>query len=144
MVKFDPSIDLNTKQQTFCQEYAVHGEPKKAGLKAGYTKTGAARHANTLLRDPRIKAFVQQLRDEASERAGLTLDATLKRVQAVYDGAMEASDFAQANKACELQLKTQGALQNTSQIHVHGSPNRKNLEEQILRFAPLAGETVET
>ena len=144
MIDFDPTVDLKVKQQTFCREYAVHGETKKAAMAAGYAKGGARHYGHELLKDPRIRAYVQQLRDEASERCNLTLDSVTYRLLNIYEEAMEKSDLAQANKSVEMQLKMLGALQNTSQVHVHGVADRKTLEGQIERFAAIVGEPVET
>jgi len=63
---------LNTKQEQFCQQYLVDHNASASAVRAGYSKKNARVIAAQLMAKPCIKARIGELKNERSERLGIT------------------------------------------------------------------------
>jgi len=70
-------LPLNDKQKRFCEEYMIDFNGKHAGIRAGYNAKTAEQQASRLLRNVKVKEYLNQLR----ERAAKKLEITQERVQ---------------------------------------------------------------
>ena len=55
---------MTSKMKKFCLEYANSGNATKSAKNAGYSEKTAKSQGERLLRNPEVKAFLQQLADE--------------------------------------------------------------------------------
>lgn len=69
-------LRLTPDQATFCEEYAIHGNPDKAFLATGYKSKGAfaKKSIHSLLENEKCLTYIKALRDNAFLRANITLD----------------------------------------------------------------------
>lgn len=59
---------LSVKQQKFCDLYLKYGNATKAAKEAGYSGKNAGQNAAKLLKNPKIKAFIDQRLEEAASK----------------------------------------------------------------------------
>lgn len=71
---------LTPRQERFAREYALHGNATKAAIRAGHPKAGAHVTGSRLLRNAKVKAFLDSLTQKTAEK----LDITRERVMAEY------------------------------------------------------------
>ncbi|MEE8152485.1 MAG: terminase small subunit [candidate division NC10 bacterium] len=94
--------ELNEKQKRFGREYMVDFDVSAAYTRAGYSEKSAQSAGSRLLRDPRMKAYIEELGVEAAERADLTIDSVLKNLREDRKAAREAGQYGPAVRADEL------------------------------------------
>ncbi len=94
--------DLNEKQKQFGREYMVDFDVSAAYTRAGYSEKSAQSAGSRLLRDPRMKAYIEELGVEAAERADLTIDSVLKNLREDRKAARAAGQYGPAVRADEL------------------------------------------
>jgi hypothetical protein len=94
--------ELSEKQKRFAREYMVDFDVPAAYTRAGYSKKSARSAGGRLLRDPRMKAYIEELGVEAAERADLTIDSVLKNLREDRKAARAAGQYGPAVRADEL------------------------------------------
>lgn len=83
-------VKLSDKQEMFCREYLVDLNGTQAALRAGYAKSGASVQASRLLANDKIRARVQELKDERAKELDLDAFWVLKRLKDISDRSMQA------------------------------------------------------
>lgn len=73
-------MELTPKQLLFCKEYLIDLNGTQAAIRAGYSKKTAEVQASTLLRNPKVKNYVQKLMDKRSDRIEITADRVLQEI----------------------------------------------------------------
>ncbi|RKS87319.1 phage terminase small subunit [Orbus hercynius] len=71
---------LTAKQELFCREYLIDLNATQAAIKAGYKKNSAEVTGSKLLRNAKVKNFIQELMGERNERNKIDADYVLKRL----------------------------------------------------------------
>ena len=94
--------ELSEKQKRVAREYMVDFDVPAAYTRAGYSKKSARSAGGRLLRDPRMKAYIEELGVEAAERADLTIDSVLKNLREDRKAARAAGQYGPAVRADEL------------------------------------------
>ena len=94
--------ELSEKQKRFAREYLVDFDVPAAYVRAGYAAKSARSAGGRLLRDPRMKAYTDELGAEAAERADLTIDSVLKNLREDRKAARAANQYGPAVRADEL------------------------------------------
>jgi phage terminase small subunit len=89
MPKIPDGRTLNTKQQAFVEEYIVDLNGSQAAIRAGYAKRSSTVTAAQLLAKPNIKAAVDKLMAERSERTKIDAEWVLKASKDLYDKCMQ-------------------------------------------------------
>jgi len=69
---------LTPKQATFCQEYIVDLNAKRAALRAGYSKKSADMIGYQLLHKTQVATRIEELRAKQQVRTGISADRALK------------------------------------------------------------------
>lgn len=82
-------MPLTPKQDAFCHEYIKDSNGKQAAIRAGYTGASAEVEASRLLRIPKVKARVEELRKPIQEAALLTLEDHVKELALLRDMAKD-------------------------------------------------------
>lgn len=139
-------MDLTTKEEIFCREYAIHRDSKKALLAAGYSGNHPAEIGRRWLQRPRIEKRLRTLLERDQFRADLTREIYHKKLQDIYDKAMGDGDYAGANRAMELLGKSLGffveqkaVLNVTSRLQ----GDKAQEVEEVKRLAKIAGVSLE-
>ncbi|MBD2106717.1 terminase small subunit [Nodosilinea sp. FACHB-13] len=80
-----PPTKLTDKQRRFCEEYLVDFNATAAYGRAGYSGSvqAMAVSAHQLLRNPKIQAYLAEVRRVTSEAAKVTLERTIEEIAAV-------------------------------------------------------------
>jgi phage terminase small subunit len=75
-------MNLTEKQEAFCREYLKDFNATQAYKRAGYRGSGstASTEGAKLLHNPKIQAFLSQLRSRISRNAEVTLERTLQEI----------------------------------------------------------------
>lgn len=89
--KKGPSAELTPKQKKFCEEYIVDLNGLQAVLRAGYNQTeqAAGVQAARLLKNTRVMARINELRQEQIERTKITADYVLNNLVEVVERCMQ-------------------------------------------------------
>lgn len=75
--------DLNLKQRRFCEYYALHFNGTKAAIEAGYSKAAAGQQSSTLLKNPKVREYLDHLTRKASKKIEITREAVLQEMAAL-------------------------------------------------------------
>lgn len=71
---------LSEKRARFAREYLVDRNGKQAAIRAGYKPTSAEQAASRMLRDPAVKAYIEQGEAKLTEKVGLTAELVLEEL----------------------------------------------------------------
>lgn len=69
--------ELNERQKAFCRFYLYDWNGKRAAIKAGYAPASAHVYASQLLVNPNIKSYIDSIKNNLEERAGISRDRVL-------------------------------------------------------------------
>jgi phage terminase small subunit len=78
MPKIIPRETLNPKQERFAREYLIDLNATQAAIRAGYSKKTAGQKGFTILRSPKVQAFVQHLREKQCVKLEITAERVLQ------------------------------------------------------------------
>lgn len=67
-------VKLSDKRERFVQEYMVDFNGTAAAIRAGYSPRSAAQQASELLKNPKVRARIEELMAEMSRRTGVTAE----------------------------------------------------------------------
>ncbi len=99
---------LTPKQERFCHEYLVDLNATQAAIRAGYAENSAHVTGCRLLSNDKVSEAIAVGKAELADRAGVSQDWVIKKLQAVHDASMErtkagtAYNPAAANRSLEL------------------------------------------
>lgn len=86
--------ELNMKQQKFAEAYIKTGNVTRSAVEAGYSEKTAHVHGSKLLKNAKVSAYIEGLRDEIMDDAILTGKEVLYHLSKVAKGeAMEEGVF---------------------------------------------------
>ena len=79
-------MDLNDKQQRFCEEYVIDLNATQAAIRAGYSEKTAYSIGNENLNKPEIQKLIEELQSDKSDELNITFDTI---ALGVYDIALK-------------------------------------------------------
>lgn len=86
-----PYEELTPRQRLFCENYHENSNATQSAIKAGYGEAGAGSEGSRLLKNPKIKDYLDELAKERRERVQSRLSAmSEKAAEAIYNLAMTA------------------------------------------------------
>lgn len=97
-------MKLNYKQNRFCQEYMVDLNSTQAAIRAGYSKSSAKSTGYKLMRQAGIKARVQQLQQQISDKLQINAEKVIQELG--YVAFARLNDFV----GDDMKLKNFGTL----------------------------------
>lgn len=71
-MNYEKIEELTPKQRVFCEEYVIDYNGTRAAIKAGYSEKTAKEMAYENLTKPHLKDYIQYLKDNVQEIAGLS------------------------------------------------------------------------
>lgn len=74
---------LNDRQRQFCREYLIDLNATQAAIRAGYSEKYANTNASKLLQNTTINNYLQELKNERSQRTEITADLVLEELAAI-------------------------------------------------------------
>ena len=74
---------LTKQAQRFCQEYIIDLNGTHAAIRAKYSPKSAESQASRLLTKDKVKAYIEILNAERSEKTGITAEYVIKRFQQI-------------------------------------------------------------
>jgi phage terminase small subunit len=79
----DIAAQLTEKQRRFCERYCVVWNAARAAREAGYSEKSAKETGSELLTKPNIRAYIQQIKDNAAEFAGVSMLRNLQELSKI-------------------------------------------------------------
>ena len=149
---------LTRKQIRFAEEYIATNDATHALLEAGYApvkksdgdldKTRTGRRAQQYLANPKLRAYIEILRDDVVEKVSWDAQKVLDKMYQTYMRATEADDYTNANRSLENMGKHLGMFVNKSEIKQSTTFQgideafTPNVDEDIKRLANISGYSV--
>ena len=98
-------MNLSAFKIRFIEQYIRTASAAQAARLAGSTSKTPEAVGYKLLQDPQIQKAIAMAMKKRIEATGLDTVEVIMKIREVYDAAMEAGKFSEANKACELLQK---------------------------------------
>lgn len=114
-------MKLTARQQKFVNEYLVSGNATKAAVAAGYSQKTAYSAGGRLLKNVEVSTVIAARQQKASEKANLTLEAHLERLNDLANKAAAAEQFGPAVTAEVNRGKAAGLYVERSQTEITGA-----------------------
>lgn len=76
-----PGQELNDREELFCQKYVISLNATKSATEAGYSERSAESTGSRLLRRDKVRARIQELKEERSKRTGFDQDRVLLELE---------------------------------------------------------------
>lgn len=96
---------LTEMEESFCAHYAKTKNMKESLVQAGYSIGGGGfwtSKGKVLLEKPRIQKRIEEIQALAAVDIGMSREIFHKKILDIYDGAMQAGEFKDANMAMRL------------------------------------------
>lgn len=122
---------LNVQQRVFTERYAASGKVDESYMQAYPNVTNklvASASGSRLLKDVRVVEYLNELKAEAQERTGLTVDWLIQQMRALYTAAMSGEDYNAAGQALNMLAKHLGAYE------VHNAQKTRYTQEDVERL----------
>ena len=126
------ALELSPKQRHFAEGYSQHGNATQAALDAGYAPVGAASQGSALLRNPKVRTFIEAaLKDSAPI---ITRDVIVRELWGNH--LTHRTDNPQAsNRALELLAKLGGMMVERSEMTVTVEQAMSAMDAEIERLS---------
>lgn len=97
---------LTPKQKRFIEEYLIDSNGTQAAIRAGFSEKTANQQAAQMLREPRIRKYLDEQRAKHAERHGVTIEYIVNGFKAVAEDPN--STGAEKNSALDKLAKREG------------------------------------
>lgn len=74
---------LTAKQQKFADEYLIDLNATQAAIRAGYSSNSAEQQGSTLLRNPKVRAYIDERMAQHSARTGVNQERIIRELARV-------------------------------------------------------------
>ncbi len=131
---------LKGKKKVFCEEYVKDTNATQAAIRTGYSKNTASSQGSRLLRDAKVKEYVNFLKKEAFKRNQCDVDELVSmlsqmstwRVSDLYDKDGNIKKLTEWPEGAKLSLVT-----------VPTSTDVESIEEKSVKFVDRKGVIIE-
>ena len=96
---------LRSRHEAFCQYFVLYGSAANAAREAGYAPASCKNQGYRLMRQPRIRARVADIRRGLARAYALDAQVLLGKLEALYQRANEDHHFHAAVRAVEAQAR---------------------------------------
>ena len=121
-------MQLNEKQEKFCQAYILHRNATRAATAAGYSEASAHNQGYRLLQDEKVQERIEELTNEISTDVDV-----VSEIEKQYETARNAGHGAVALKALELLSRVRGNVSDEDDA------TEETLEEEIIGTLQIIG-----
>ena len=141
---------LTIKQQKIAESYVATNDASQSLIDAGYapvvrTDTGeldkskTAKRAQQYLSNPKIRAYIETLREEVVEKVSWTAEKVIDKMYQTYLRATDNNDYTNANRSMEAIAKHLGMFVDKKEIKQEFSGMSDNSDEDIQKLADVIG-----
>lgn len=116
---------MTQRQKVFAHEYIQHGNATEAAKAAGYSPRSAHVQGCTLLKNPKVADYIQNLQNRSAVAASCTYEEHLDKLAELRDAALECGQISAAVAAETARGKAAG----------HYTERIKAQVEQVPRLA---------
>lgn len=150
--------NLTKKQTRFAELYIETNDPIHSLVEAGYApvktkdgrvdRTRTARRASSYLSNPKLRAYIEILREDVVEKVSWNAQKVLDKMFQTYMRATEAEDYTNANRSLENMGKHLGMFIDKKEIKQNTTFQgidetfTPDVEEDIKRLANISGYSV--
>jgi phage terminase small subunit len=124
-------LTLTPKQQAFADYYLELGNATEASIKAGYSKENAGNNADKLLKNTKIKAYI----DERLEEINSERIASIDEVMRFYTSVLRGEEKDQFGLDASLTDRIKAGQELIKRLSVGGYNDNKPKEEDPLSKA---------
>lgn len=124
---------LTPKQQAFADYYLELGNATEAAKKAGYSKENAGNNADKLLKNTKIKAYI----DERLEKIKSENIATIDEVMSFYTNVMRGKEKDQFGLDASLTDRIKAGQELVKRLSASSEMDKNKINENILALANL-------
>ncbi len=96
---------LRSRHEAFCQYFVLYGNASYAACDAGYAGASSKNQGYRLMRQPRIRARIADIRRELARAYALDAQVLLGKLESLYQRANEDHHFHAAVRAVEAQAR---------------------------------------
>ena len=149
------NYNLTRKQILFAEKYIATNDATHALVEAGYApvrtkdgnldKTRTGRRAHQYLSNPKLRAYIEILREDVVEKVSWDAQKVLDKMYQTYMRATEGEDYTNANRALESMGKHLGMFIDKKEIkqntHFHGADSAftQDIDADIKNLAAVSG-----
>ena len=141
---------LTIKQQKFAEAYVGTNNASQSLIDAGYapvvrTDTGeldkskTAKRAQQYLSNPKIRAYVETIREEVIEKVAWTAEKVIDKMYQTYLRATDNNDYTNANRSMESIAKHLGMFVDQKEIKQEFSSMTGSSDDDIQKLADVIG-----
>jgi len=141
---------LTIKQQKFAEAYVGTNNASQSLIDAGYapvvrTDTGeldkskTAKRAQQYLSNPKIRAYVETIREEVIEKVAWTAEKVIDKMYQTYLRATDNNDYTNANRSMESIAKHLGMFVDKKEIKQEFSSMTGSSDDDIQKLADVIG-----
>ena len=141
---------LTIKQQKFAEAYVGTNNASQSLIDAGYapvvrTDTGeldkskTAKRAQQYLSNPKIRAYVETIREEVIEKVSWTAEKVIDKMYQTYLRATDNDDYTNANRSMESIAKHLGMFVDKKEIKQEFSSMTGSSDDDIQKLADVIG-----
>jgi hypothetical protein len=123
---------LSTRQRRFCEEYLLDYNGSRAVQAAGYTSKYPAKHAYQLLRNPAVKACIDQLTIQRASDSVVKPEFVMNKIVKTINKAEQDNNLNAVLRGCELLARATGMFIERQEI---SGPNGNAIELKQVRDA---------
>ena len=123
---------LSVQQRRFCEEYILTYNASDACVKAGYSPKYPSRQGYQLLRNPAIKACIDQLTLERADKSIVKPEYVMNKIVKTIDKAEKDNNLSAVLRGCELLARATGMFIERQEI---SGPNGSAIELKQVKDA---------
>lgn len=123
---------LNVQQRRFCEEYLINYNASEAIVKAGYTTKYPARAGYAMLRNPGIRACIDQMTLQRAEKSVVKPEYVVNKIVKTIEKAEKDNNHNATLRGCELLARHLGMFIERQEI---SGPNGDPIQLKQIRDA---------
>jgi hypothetical protein len=124
-----PGEVLTERQEAFCRLYLERPVAAKAAVAAGYSPATARQQACRLLKHPLVIRRLHELRDAGGKDWQVRRDTIIDQAEAVFEAAMEKSDYYAAMQALTMKARLAGFADYLPGVRILRRPAQDHEQE---------------
>lgn len=138
--------DLTQRQLKFVLEYVKTGNSRKSALEAGYSPANADSQGSHLLRNPKVKAKIDELTNDMVERASVDHDFVIGNLVEIAQTKSEST--ANRIKALELlgkymsMFNDKQTIEQNISVKDYSNMSEEELDRELKKIEAIDMETL--
>lgn len=123
--------NLNEKQKRFADEYLIDLNATQAAIRAGYSPRSAAEQASRLLKNAKVRAYIDERMAELSRRTGVNQERILRElVRIAFVNAPDLINMADATVREDATVDDMAAIASV-RVKIIPTENGQGIEREI-------------